>query len=54
MIRQNETLLVPFRTSCQTCNSSLNTSDAIQKQIRSHCRNGSVITGELSAREKTI
>ncbi|CAF3601140.1 unnamed protein product [Rotaria socialis] len=45
MVHQNDHLLVPFRTSCPTCNRSLDASDAIQKRVRLYRQNGSVVIG---------
>lgn len=45
LIRQQEHFLVPFRSTCSTCNHNLNVSDAIQKQLRLYCGDGSVVTG---------
>lgn len=48
MIRQNNHLLVPFRSSCPICNQNLDVSDAVQRLIRVYCHNGSVVTGNKS------
>ncbi|CAM4831875.1 unnamed protein product [Rotaria magnacalcarata] len=47
MVHQNDHLLVPFRTSCPTCNRSLDASDAIQKRVRLYRQNGSVVIGMM-------
>lgn len=47
MVQQQERCLVPFRSTCSTCNRNLNVSDAIQKQLRLYCANGSVVVGKL-------
>ncbi|CAF1016734.1 unnamed protein product [Adineta ricciae] len=44
MIRQQQHFLVPFRSTCSMCNRNLNVSDAIQKQLRLYCGDGSVVT----------
>ncbi|CAF5026632.1 unnamed protein product, partial [Rotaria magnacalcarata] len=43
MIRQNDHFLVPFRSSCPSCNRTLDVSDAVQRRIRLYCLNGSVV-----------
>ncbi len=47
MTRQNKHFLVPFQSSCPTCNCSLNPCDAVQRRLRLYCQNGSVVTGRL-------
>jgi len=47
MVRQNDHLLVPFQSSCPSCNRSLDGSNAVQKRLRLYCQNGSVVTGNL-------
>lgn len=47
IIRQQERFLIPFRSTCPTCNCNLNQSNAVQKQLRIYCGNGSVVTGKL-------
>jgi hypothetical protein len=48
MIRQNKHLLMPFQSSCPSCNRSLDVSDALQRRVRVYCHNGSVVTGKHS------
>ncbi len=45
--RQNNHTLVPFQSSCPTCNCTLNPHDTFQRRIRLYCQNGSVVTGKL-------
>jgi hypothetical protein len=47
IVRQNNHTLVPFQSSCPTCNCTLNPFDAFQRRIRLYCQNGSVVTGKL-------
>ncbi|CAF4143071.1 unnamed protein product [Rotaria magnacalcarata] len=47
MIRQNDHFLVPFRSSCPSCNRTLDVSDAVQRRIRLYCLNGSVVIGTM-------
>jgi hypothetical protein len=45
-IRQNDHLLVPFRSSCPTCYQSLNITNSQQRRIRLYCHTGSVAIGK--------
>jgi hypothetical protein len=45
-IRQNNHLLVPFRSSCPTCYQVLNENNCKQRRIRLYCNNGSVVIGK--------
>ena len=48
IVRQNKHFLVPFQSSCPTCDFGLNPYDGIQRRLRLYCQNGSVVTGGLS------
>jgi hypothetical protein len=45
-IKQNDHLLIPFRSSCPVCCRSLNENNAKQKRIRIYCDNGAVVIGK--------
>lgn len=44
--RQNDHLLVPFRSSCPTCCQSLNENNSKQSRVRLYCHNGSTVIGK--------
>ena len=46
--RCNDHLLIPFQSSCPTCDRSLNTSNCKQRRIRLYCLNGSVNSGKMN------
>lgn len=45
-IRCNDHLLIPFRSSCPSCNQNLNAYHCDQRRIRVYCYNGSVVVGK--------